>query len=65
MHKVRIFWNRRLTSSQIDRIRRRFTIKEGMTINGFTDTEIRDEDMNVLDECASEKYKLLKYITLS
>lgn len=48
MERLTIYWNTKLLDrypGYLERIRRRFGITKGMTVNGETDVEISEEDM--------------------
>ncbi len=60
--KLTIYWNTKLLGrypGYLERIRKRFGITKGMTVNGETDVEIKAEDMD--DLLATER---AGYITI-
>ena len=51
MERLTLYWNTRLLSQRpgiLERIRERFGITKGITVNGETEIEVRDEDMEHL-----------------
>ncbi len=62
MERLTIYWNTKLLGrypGYLERIRKRFGITKGMTVNGETDVEIKAEDMD--DLLATER---AGYITI-
>lgn len=51
MVRLTIYWATRDAATR-ERIRRRFGIPQGMTVNGETPAEIREEDLPLLEETA-------------
>lgn len=52
MKKVTIYWPCAITKDLVEKIRERFGITAGTTINGETPAEIKDEDFELLEETA-------------
>lgn len=62
MERLTLYWNTKLLSQRpgiLERIRKRFGITKGITVNGETDVEIKAEDMD--DLLATER---AGYITI-
>lgn len=45
----------------IDKIRKRFNIPPGMTVNGETESDIKEEDMPLLEETARRGFIKIRY----
>lgn len=62
MRKVTIYWPSSITQSDVRKIRQRFGITAGTTINGETPAEIKDEDYALLQETARRGFiQIRKY----
>ena len=48
--KVVIYWQKKSTAHHRRRIRDRFRLPEGMTINGETPADVRPEELQTLEE---------------
>lgn len=62
MSLVTIYWPSSVTHADMAKIRKRFGITAGVTINGETPADISEEDMPVLQETARRGYiQIRKY----
>lgn len=62
MKKITIYWPPSTGADIVKKIRERFGITGGTTINGETPAEIKDEDMPLLEETANRGFiSLRKY----
>lgn len=52
MKKLTIFWPSSTSQADVWKIREKFGITAGTTINGETPAEIKDEDLPLLEETA-------------
>ena len=52
MKKLTIFWPSSTSQADMRKIREKFGITAGTTINGETPAEIKDEDLPLLEETA-------------
>lgn len=60
MKKVTIYWNTK-DSGIIDRIRQRYNISQGMTVNGETDVEVNERQLDELREVERRGYIKLRF----
>ncbi len=60
MVKLTIYWVTNDKSIK-ERIRQRFGIPIGMTVNGETDAEIMEDDMPLLEETAKRGFIQIRY----
>ena len=60
MVKLTIYWVTK-NREAISKIRERFGIPKGMTVNGETNAEIKDEDMPLLEETAKRGFIQIRY----
>ena len=60
MVKLTIYWVTNDKSIK-ERIRQRFGLPVGMTVNGETDADIKEEDMPVLEETQRRGFIQIRY----
>lgn len=60
MKKVTIYWNTK-NSGIIDRIRQRYNISQGMNVNGETDVEVNDKQLQELQEVEKRGFIKLRF----
>ena len=56
MKKLTTYWPSSISQSDVRKIRQRFGITAGTTVNGETPAEIKDEDLPLLEETARRGY---------
>lgn len=54
--RITIYWQKQTTTAQIQRIRERFNIPQGITVNGETTCEIDPHDLDLLRQCEQLGY---------
>lgn len=58
--KVTIYWNTK-DSGIIHRIRQRYDISQGMTVNGETDVEVNEQQLDELREVEKRGFIKLRF----
>ena len=58
--KVTIYWTTK-DSGIIDRIRQRYNISQGMTVNGETDVEVNEQQLDELREVEKRGFIKLRF----
>lgn len=59
MTRVRVYWENKASTEQRHRIQARFALS-GMTVNGESWGDIKEEDMPLLEECARRGFLTIR-----